>query len=146
MTPQRQLSVVAPSAPAVGVRVADQIVRTLREWGVNTIFGVPGGAISAVYDAVIDEPGIQVINTRHECTAVYACGCPCACDWLRRHRTRERRGPGVTNTITGIASCFCDGLPVLVIGGEVPRKNFGRGALQEGSPYHLNLAAMLKHA
>jgi acetolactate synthase-1/2/3 large subunit len=142
-----QLSVVPPLAPAVGsprVRVADQIVRTLRELGVTTIFGVPGGAIAAVYDALIDEPRIRVVNSRHECSAVFA-----AAAHARATGTAGvvlvTSGPGITNTITGMASCFSDGLPVVLIGGEVPRQNFGRGALQEGSAYSLNLVAMLKH-
>lgn len=145
MSPQPQLlSVVPQQTPAVGVRVADQIVRTLADAGVRTVFGVPGGAISAVYDALLDEPRIRVINTRHEASAVFA-----AAAHARMTGSvgivLTTSGPGVTNTITGIASCFCDSLPVVLIGGEVPRKNFGRGALQEGSPYSLNLVGMLKH-
>ena len=139
-----QLSVVPQHSPAVGVRVADQIVKTLANSGVRTVFGVPGGAISAVYDALLDEPRIKVINVRHECSAVFA-----AAAHARMTGTvgivLTTSGPGITNTITGIASCFCDGLPVVLIGGEVPRKNFGRGALQEGSAYSLNLVGMLKH-
>jgi acetolactate synthase-1/2/3 large subunit len=141
---QRSLSIVAEQPPLGGVRVADQIVRTLRDSGVKTIFGVPGGAISAVYDALLDEPGIRVINTRHESSAVLA-----AAAHARATGTvgivLATSGPGITNSITGIASCFCDGLPVVLIGGEVPRKNFGRGALQEGSAYSLNVVAMLRH-
>src|SRR5262249_31111428 len=95
-------------------------------------------------DALIDEPRIQVVNMHHECSAVFA-----AAAHARMTGTvgvvLTTSGPGVTNTITGMASCFCDGLPVVLIGGEVPRKNFGRGALQEGSAYSLNLVAMLKH-
>ncbi len=145
MSPQPQLlSVVPQQTPAVGVRVADQIVRALRDAGVTTIFGVPGGAISAVYDALLDVPDIKVVNSRHEASAVFS-----AAAYARATGglgvVLVTSGPGVTNTITGVASCFCDGLPVLVLGGEVPRKNHGRGALQEGSPYHLNLVAMLKH-
>jgi acetolactate synthase-1/2/3 large subunit len=138
------LSVVADHPPLGGVRVADQIVRVLRDAGVNTLFGVPGGAIAAIYDALLDEPRIRVINSRHESSAVFAAAAHArATGSVGVVLTTS--GPGVTNAITGIASSFCDGLPVLVISGEVPRKNYGRGALQEGSPYHLNLVAMLKH-
>ena len=125
-------------------RVADQIVRVLHEAGVRTIFGVPGGAISAVYDALIDEPGITVINSHHESAAVFA-----AIGWAKATGkvgvVLTTSGPGVTNAITGVASAFCDGVPLLLIGGEVPRRNFGRGALQDGSVYQLNLVGMLKH-
>src|SRR3954447_9430245 len=124
MNPQMQLAVVPLQPHALGVRVADQIVRTLADSGVRTVFGVPGGAISAVYDALLDEPRIQVINTRHECSAVFA-----AAAHARMTGSvgvvLTTSGPGVTNAITGIASCFCDGLPIVVIGGEVPRRNFG---------------------
>src|SRR5437870_155664 len=108
-----QLAVVPPEVPAVGVRVADQIVHTLADAGVRIIFGVPGGAISAVYDALLDEPRIRVINTRHECSAVFA-----AAAYARLTGTvgivLTTSGPGVTNAITGLASCFCDGLPVVL--------------------------------
>jgi acetolactate synthase-1/2/3 large subunit len=138
------LVVVAQQPPSGGVRVADQIVRTLHELGVTTVFGVPGGAISAVYDALLDQPQIQVINSRHETSAVLA-----AAAYARATGTvgvaLVTSGPGVTNSLTGIASCFCDGLPVVLLGGEVPRQNFGRGALQEGSAYSLNLVSMFRH-
>jgi acetolactate synthase-1/2/3 large subunit len=146
MSASPQLSVVPPSAPAVGlrVRVADQLVRTLHELGINTVFGVPGGAISAVYDALLDQPQIRVITSRHESSAVFAAAAHARATGMAGV-VLVTSGPGVTNTITGIASCYCDGLPVVLIGGEVPRHNFGRGALQEGSAYSLNLVAMLKH-
>ncbi len=143
-SPQPHLAIISPHTAALGVRVADQIVRTLADSGVRTVFGVPGGAISAVYDALLDEPRIQVINTRHESSAVFAAAAHARITGAVGI-VLTTSGPGVTNTITGIASAFCDGLPIVVIGGEVPRKNFGRGALQEGSPYSLNLVGMLKH-
>jgi len=144
MDSQPRLAVVPPPTPTPGIRVANQIVKALRDAGVTTIFGVPGGAISAVYDALLDEPGIKVINARHEASAVFAAAAHARVTG-NVGVVLVTSGPGVTNTITGVASCFCDGLPVVVIGGEVPRKNHGRGALQEGSPYHLNLVAMLRH-
>jgi len=132
---------VRPDLPQV--RVANQLVGVLVEQDIRAVFGVPGGAISPVYDALLDEPRIQVVNAHHEASAVMA-----AAAYARATGkvgvVLVTSGPGVTNAITGIASAFCDGLPVVVLGGEVPRKNFGRGALQEGSPYTLNLVGMLK--
>src|SRR3954452_11685826 len=100
MPAQPQLSVVSPqSAPAVGVRVADQIVRALHEWGVTTIFGVPGGSISAVYDALIEQPQIHVVNSRHEASAVFAAAAHArATGSVGVVLTTS--GPGVTNAIT----------------------------------------------
>jgi acetolactate synthase I/II/III large subunit len=53
-------------------------------------------------------------------------------------------GPGITNALTGLAAAHADGIPMIAIGGEVPRRNFGRGALQEGSRYHLDILGMVR--
>src|SRR5262249_59547414 len=53
-------------------------------------------------------------------------------------------GPGVLNALTGLTSAHCDGLPVLLLAGEVARRNFGRGALQDGSAYGLRIVEMLR--
>src|ERR1700687_2877644 len=124
-------------------RVADVIVQTLVELGVDTFYGIPGGAIASVYDALMDQESVTVINTRHETAAVFmAMGhsrvsgkLPCVL---------MTSGPGITNGLTGIAAAHADGVPLIVIGGEVPKKNFGRGALQEGSKYQLDVLAMVR--
>lgn len=138
MTPQFAFAEAAPR------RVANVIVQLLADAGVSAVFGVPGGAISPVYDALLDEPRIRVINTHHENAAVYA-----AAAWAKAKGTvgvvLTTSGPGITNALTGIASAHADGMPVLVLGGEVPRKNYGRGALQEGGPYAMNVVSMLRH-
>lgn len=124
-------------------RVADIVVQTLVDLGVDTFYGIPGGAIASVYDALIDQKSARVINTRHETAAVFmAMGhsrvsgkLPCVL---------MTSGPGITNGLTGIAAAHADGIPLIVIGGEVPKKNFGRGALQEGSKYQLDVLAMVR--
>jgi acetolactate synthase-1/2/3 large subunit len=137
-----------PVNPARGpqtpkVRVADLIVRTLADAGVNTFYGIPGGAISTVYDALLDQPDLRVVNARHETGAVFAA--------MGHSRVSGEppcvlmtSGPGVTNAITGLAAAQADGVPLVAIGGEVPRKNFGRGALQEGSRYQLDVLGMVR--
>ncbi|MFZ5469740.1 MAG: thiamine pyrophosphate-binding protein, partial [Myxococcota bacterium] len=125
------------------MRVADVVVQTLAELGVNTYYGIPGGAISTVYDALLDQKGVRVINTRHETGAVFMAmghsraggGLPCVL---------MTSGPGITNALTGLAAAHADGIPLIAIGGEVPRKNFGRGALQEGSRYQLDILGMAR--
>src|SRR4051812_45140739 len=52
-------------------RVANVIVETLAELGVDTFYGIPGGAISSIYDAFLDNPGLKVVNTRHETGAAF---------------------------------------------------------------------------
>lgn len=124
-------------------RVADLIVSTLAELGVHTYFGVPGGAIASMYDALVDANDERLINTRHETAAVYMAmghwraggSLPCVL---------TTSGPGIINALTGLGAAAADGIPLLAIGGEVPRKNFGRGALQEGSRYQLDILGMVR--
>jgi acetolactate synthase-1/2/3 large subunit len=54
-------------------------------------------------------------------------------------------GPGALNALTGLASAWCDGLPMLLLVGEVPRKAHGRGVLQDGSAHGLKIVEMAAH-
>ncbi len=143
--PLRPVESVTPISQPVAPhrRVADVIVETLIELGITTFYGIPGGAIASVYDALVDHPSLKIINTRHETGAAFmAMGHArvsgnIACVLMTS-------GPGVTNALTGLAAAHADGIPVIAIGGEVPRKNFGRGALQEGSRYQLDLLGMVR--
>lgn len=124
-------------------RVANLVVETLIDLGVNTFYGIPGGAIASTYDALLDYPTLKVINTRHETGAIFMAmgqarvggSLPCVL---------MTSGPGITNAITGLAAAYADGIPLIAIGGEVPRKNYGRGALQEGSRYSLDVLGMVE--
>lgn len=124
-------------------RVADVVIRTLAELGVDTFYGIPGGAIASCYDACLDYPGVRVVNARHETGAVMM-----AMGHARVGGSLPgvlmTSGPGITNAITGLAAAHADGIPLIAIGGEVPRKNFGRGALQEGSRYQLDILGMVR--
>ncbi len=125
-------------------RTADVLVDILAEAGVEVIFGLPGGPISPIHDALMDRPGIRVITTRHESGAMFA-----AAGYAQTSGKLGvavvTSGPGVLNAMTGLASAFCDGLPVLLLVGEVARKNYGKGALQDGSAYALNIVGMARH-
>jgi len=123
-------------------RVADQIIDVLEEYGVVRAFGIPGGTISPLFDALIDS-GIDVVTCQHETMAVYL-----AAGHARATGTPGvvlvTSGPGVLNAITGVAAAFCDEVPLLVLGGEVHSHNGGRGALQDGGPGGLDVAAMMR--
>jgi acetolactate synthase-1/2/3 large subunit len=111
------------------MRGADAIVKAFEEEGVNTIFGIPGGAIIEVYDALYDS-GINHILTRHEQAAVHAA------DGYSRASGKTgvafaTSGPGATNTVTGIATAYMDSSPIVVITGQVPRTLIGNDAFQE---------------
>ena len=111
------------------MKVADAIVRALESEGVDVIFGIPGGAILEVYDALHDS-SILHITTRHEQAAVHAA------DGYARASGRvgvafATSGPGATNTVTGIATAYMDSSPVVVFTGQVPRPMIGNDAFQE---------------
>lgn len=126
-------------------RTADIMIDVLARSGIDTVFGVPGGAIATLYDALLDRSDIRVVTTRSESGAMFAAlgfafasGRPAA--------VLVTSGPGVLNCLPGLASAMCDSLPVVVLAGEVPRSSFGKGALQEGSANHLNIVAMSRPA
>lgn len=123
-------------------RVADVVIDTLRDLGVRTFYGVPGGAITPIYDALIDAPDLKLINNRHETAAMFIAGGAAMNGQLSAVLVTS--GPGVTNVITGLANAFADGHPVIVLGGEVAHRNFGRGALQEGTKFSLDLVGMVR--
>jgi acetolactate synthase-1/2/3 large subunit len=128
------------SPTRVGRRAADVMIDVLADAGVDLIFGLPGGAIAPLSDALLDHPEIRVITTRHESGAMFA-----AAAYARATGkigvVLVTSGPGIFNAMTGLASAHCDGMPVLLLAGEVPRNVFGRRALQEGSSHHLDVVS-----
>ncbi|AUX48672.1 hypothetical protein SOCE26_102130 [Sorangium cellulosum] len=124
-------------------RAADVLVDLLSAAGVDVVFGLPGGAISPVHDALLDSP-IRVVTTRHESGAMFAAA-GYAQTTGRVGVAAVTSGPGVLNAMTGLASAWCDGLPVLLLVGEVPRSAHGKGVLQDGSAHGLNIVAMARH-
>ncbi|HTL37673.1 MAG TPA: thiamine pyrophosphate-binding protein [Kofleriaceae bacterium] len=124
-------------------RGADLLVSMLAQAGVDVVFGLPGGAISPVHDALIDQ-SIRVITTKHEANAMFA-----AAGYA--HATGKlgvvavTSGPGALNAMTGLASAWCDGLPLLLLVGDVPRAAQGRGVLQDSSAHGLQIVEMSRH-
>lgn len=125
-------------------RTADLIVETLERAGIDAVFGIPGGTICSINDALLDRPSIRVVTTRHESGAMFA-----AAGYARATgkvaAVIVTSGPGALNCMTGLASAYCDSLPVLVLAGEVPTHLFGKGALQEGSSSSLNIVGMARN-
>jgi acetolactate synthase I/II/III large subunit len=145
MGPPTQASDAAdtPVVMTQTTRGADLLVSMLTAAGVDVVFGLPGGAISPVHDALIDQ-SIRVITTKHEASAMFA-----AAGYA--HTTGKlgvvavTSGPGALNAMTGLASAFCDGLPLLLLVGDVPRKAQGRGVLQDSSAHGLQIVEMSRH-
>jgi acetolactate synthase-1/2/3 large subunit len=108
---------------------AQILMAVLKEEGVDTIFGFPGGAVIDIYDELV-KTEIRHIMVRHEQAAVHAA------DGYARASGKVgvclvTSGPGATNTVTGIASAFMDSIPIVVITGQVPTHLIGNDAFQE---------------
>ncbi|MBI3777896.1 MAG: acetolactate synthase 3 catalytic subunit [Gammaproteobacteria bacterium] len=109
---------------------ADIFVRCLADEGVEHVFGYPGGAALHIYDALYKQDKVKHILVRHEQGAAHAA------DGYARATGRPgvvlvTSGPGVTNTITGIATAYMDSIPLVVFSGQVATSLIGDDAFQE---------------
>ena len=132
-----------PENCAKRIRGADLFVRCLRELGVDTVFGYPGGAIMPIYDA-LPRSGITHILTRHEQ------GAALAADGYARASNRvgvcmATSGPGATNLVTGLANSMLDSVPVVAITGQVATTLMGTDAFQEVDVFGITLP-IVKHS
>jgi acetolactate synthase-1/2/3 large subunit len=101
----------------------------LRQEGVDTVFGYPGGAILPVYDALLASP-IRHVLARHEQGAAHmADGYARACG--RVGVCLATSGPGATNLVTGLATAMLDSVPMVAITGQVSSSLLGSDAFQE---------------
>lgn len=109
---------------------SDLVLETLRDLGVDTIFGYPGGAVLPFYDTIYNFKGIRHILGRHEQ------GCLHEAEGYAKSTGKlgvavVTSGPGATNAITGIADAMSDSVPLLVFTGQVARAGIGKDAFQE---------------
>jgi acetolactate synthase-1/2/3 large subunit len=108
---------------------ADILLHCLKEEGVDTIFGYPGGQALPIYDALYHSD-IRHILTRHEQGAAHAA------DGYARATGKvgvclSTSGPGATNLVTGIATAYMDSIPLVCLTGQVSTFLIGRDAFQE---------------
>jgi len=109
---------------------AQMVVQSLRDQGVTTIFGYPGGAVLPIYDEIFQQSDIQHILVRHEQAAVHAA------EGYARSTGRPgvalvTSGPGATNAVTGLTDALMDSIPIIVLTGQVPTFMIGSDAFQE---------------
>ena len=109
---------------------SELVLETLRDLGIDTIFGYPGGAVLPLYDASYSFKGIRHILGRHEQ------GCLHEAEGYAKSTGKlgvavVTSGPGATNAITGIADAMSDSVPLLVFTGQVARAGIGKDAFQE---------------
>ncbi len=109
---------------------AEMLIRALHDQGITKIYGYPGGSVLHIYDALFQQQDIQHILVRHEQAATHMA------DAYARATGKAgvalvTSGPGATNAITGIATAYCDSIPMVVITGQVPSHLIGEDAFQE---------------
>ena len=109
---------------------AEMVIKALKDQGVDTVFGYPGGAVLPIYDAIFQQNDIRHVLARHEQGAVHAAegyarstGKPGVC--------LVTSGPGATNAVTGLTDALMDSIPIVVLTGQVPTFMIGSDAFQE---------------
>ncbi len=126
---------------------SDLIIEYLRLLEVEYVFGVPGGAIEPLFNALArrsKDGGPKIIVARHEAGAAF----------MAEGYARETgklgvccatTGPGSTNLLTGVASAYADNVPLLIITAQTPLPKFGRNALQDSSCTAVDTVSIFKH-
>ncbi|MGZ4989518.1 MAG: acetolactate synthase 3 large subunit [Methylobacter sp.] len=109
---------------------AQIVIQSLKDEGVEYVFGYPGGAVLHLYDALFQQDDVKHILVRHEQGATHAA------DGYARATGKPgvvlvTSGPGATNAVTGIATAYMDSIPMVVISGQVPLPVIGSDAFQE---------------
>lgn len=126
---------------------SDVIVDYLAKMGIEVIFGVPGGAIEPLMNALARSErrnGPRLVVARHECGAAFMA------DGYYRETGKigavcSTTGPGATNLVTGVASALAEEIPMLVITAQTPLPKFGKRALQESSCTAVDTVSIFRH-
>ena len=127
--------------------LGDLLISYLEQLGVEYVFGIPGGPIEPLYNALARSErrgGPRAIVARHETGAAFMA------DGYARNSGNlgvccGTVGPGTTNLITGVASAYDNHSPILVITAQTALTNFGKGATQESADTGINTVAMFSH-
>lgn len=127
--------------------LADLILEYLHQLGVEYIFGVPGGAIEPLYNALARSEkrgGIKAVTARHECGAAFMA------DGYYRETGKlgvvcSTTGPGATNLVTGVANAYVDKVPMLVITAQTALPKFGKRSLQDSSETAIDTVGIFRN-
>ncbi|MCX7889276.1 MAG: acetolactate synthase 3 large subunit [Rhodobacteraceae bacterium] len=109
---------------------AKMVIQALKDQGVDTVFGYPGGAVLPIYDEIFQQNEIRHILVRHEQGAVHMA------EGYARSTGRPgvvlvTSGPGATNAVTGLTDALMDSIPIVVLTGQVPTFMIGTDGFQE---------------
>lgn len=138
---------MAASLESSQAEMADLLVAYLEQIGVEYVFGVPGGAIEPVFNAMARSErrgSLRVVVARHESGAAFMAE-GYAYETGRLGVCCATSGPGSTNLITGVACAHENNVPLLAISGLPAAPSCGRGALQESSSNGVDAVAMFRH-
>lgn len=138
---------VLPSSLPQTTEAATLIVSYLEAIGVEYVFGVPGGAVEPLYNALAVSSrrgGPKPVLARHEAGAAFMA------DGYARETGRlgvcvATSGPGATNLLTGVACAYDNSVPMLAITGQPSLPLFGKRALQESACTGVNTVGMFRH-
>ncbi|MBS4099495.1 MAG: thiamine pyrophosphate-binding protein [Sulfuricella sp.] len=140
---EQHAGTVQPASP----ELADLLIAYLEQIGVEYVFGVPGGAIEPLFNAMARSQrrgGLRPVVARHEAGAAFMA------DGYARETGKlgvccATSGPGATNLITGVACAHDNNIPLLAISGLPALPSFGRGALQESTSTGVDAFSMFRH-
>ena len=109
---------------------AEMVVEALKDQGVDTLFGYPGGAVLPIYDAIFHQNSVRHVLVRHEQGAGHAA------EGYARSTGKVgvllvTSGPGATNAVTALTDALLDSIPLVCITGQVPTHLIGSDAFQE---------------
>ena len=109
---------------------AQAVVEMLHKENVTELFGIPGGVVIPLFDALYGDKKINLIITKHEQGAIHAA------DGYARSSGKPgvcvvTSGPGATNIVTGLATAYMDSIPIVALTGQVPTQTIGNDAFQE---------------
>ena len=102
------------------MKASDYVARFLKEQGVTCVFEMAGGMITFLLDAIYQQGGIRVVSVHHEQTAAFAADAAGRITGIPGV-AMATSGPGATNLLTGIGSCYFDSTPTVFITGQVNR-------------------------
>jgi acetolactate synthase-1/2/3 large subunit len=128
--------------------MADLLVAYLEQMGVDYVFGVPGGAIEPLYDAIARNQrqggNLSHIVARHEAGAAFMA------DGYARETGKmgvciATSGPGATNMLTAVSTAYANSVPMLVISGQPALPSFGKHTLQESACTGIDVLGMFRH-
>ena len=125
------------------MRGGEAIIESLKNMGVKTIFGYPGGQTIPFYDMLYDADMDHILVRHEQCAAHAADGFARASGEVGVCLATS--GPGATNLVTGIATAFMDSSPIIAITGQVPTHLIGNDAFQEADIVGITIP-IVKHS